>query len=128
MASALRRQSATHGQLRWTGMGAGEAGPVLLAAVNGTRGEGPGQRCGQCVARARETGIQEGVLGARGPCAGWSNGCCCGTLTAPLAWALATSDSEGHSIRRAGLGLRWSGTGPGSVQLGERCWSTQNHG
>lgn len=92
----MRRLSAKHRLLLWTAGGAEEAGLVLRAAVNGTRGVFPAQRRGQCLARAREAAFQLCVLECDHACAGWSNGRCRGTLTAPMAEALTrgSRDSE----------------------------------
>jgi hypothetical protein len=112
----------------WAAAGTGDARLVCVQPSVFALGMGPAQRRSQCVSCARLLAFQRRVLECDHACAGYSNGCCRGTLTAPMTETTGGPVGDWRSIRRAGMGQYCCGTGPGSGQSRGPSRSTQNHG
>jgi hypothetical protein len=104
--------------LWWAAAGTGDARLVCVQPSVFALGMGPAQRRSQCVSCARLLAFQRRVLECDHACAGYSNGCCRGTLTAPMT---ETTGGAGRRLavnpaRRYGTILLWYRAGVGAIE------------
>jgi hypothetical protein len=102
----------------WAAAGAEDARLVWVQPSVFALGEDPAQRCSQCVSCVGLLAFQRRVLECDHACAGCSNGCCRGTLTAPMTEATggASRRLAVNPVRRYGTILLWYRAGVGAVE------------